>query len=231
MVRRIIWTIESLNGRSDEDIRGIMANAIRLEDQHTASLCASVLATRNVQKFDDKPSRRRSGGGTSSIAAEVAEKMGQFARELSLRLDLSKETARRKAGGVKSFVYHEIVDSSGNAKLGGAEKTKVLQVDRYLSYRLGDDTITISAFLLPGEDKTQMHYEVHAPPSLFPEGIPLIETVRNTSYVPTGGTERYLFKEYPTLAEALQNYERILRKLQEMRGIQPLAAKPVDSST
>jgi len=159
--------------------------------------------------------------------------MGRFAKQLSERFDLSEETAKLKSANYKGFVAHALVDSRGRAKTGGAEKTKALQFDRLLSYRLGDVTVTLSAFLFVDDEPVKVKYQVNAPPEFLPDGVSFEVSGRKGLYKPRAGTDQYLFKEHASLKDALEAYETLIQKLQKSFNISPLgeSLKAAVSST
>lgn len=222
MTKSVEWTRERLNALDDLQIRNLMQNAVNANRQDLVLLCEEVLSTRSVKTPRSRNRGSRQQNGTKAFADEIAEQMGIFARELGQRFDLSEETARLASANARGFVAHALVDSRGRAKAGGAEKTKKLQFDRLLSYRLGDASVTLSVFLLPGDELERVRFQVNAPREFVPDGVPFEASGRKGLYKPRAGTERYLFKDYPSLMEALQAYGVLVQQLQASVGIDPL---------
>jgi hypothetical protein len=225
MVKSINWTRERLDTLDEQQLQNLMTNAINANRQDLVLLCEEVISTRpsktsrsrNPRSFPQK-------NGAKAFADEIAEQMGIFAKELAQRFDLSEETARLKSAGAKGFVAHALIDSRGRAKTGGAEKTKKLQFDRLLSYRLGDASVTLSVFLLPDDGLDKVRFQINAPSHFLSDGVPFESSGRIGLYKPRAGTERYRFKDYPSLEEALDAYAVLVQELQAAFGIKPLGA-------
>ena len=222
MVKFIEWTRERLFALDDLQLRNLTQNAVNANRHDLVLLCEEVISTRSVRTPRSRNTGSRQQSGAKAFADEIAEQMGMFAKELGRQFDLSEETARLKSANAKGFVAHALVDSRGRAKTGGAEKTKKLQFDRLLSYRLGDASVTLSVFLLPGDDLEKVRFQVNAPREFVPDGVPFEASGRKGLYKPRTGTEQYLFKDYPSLTEALRAYGVLVQKLQVAVGIDPL---------
>lgn len=222
MVKDFNWTLERLDALSEGQIRELMINAERRDRQDIVEMCSAVLAKIAPTRAKRTNAPRRSSSGAKALADELAEEIGVFAVALAKRFDLSEETARRMSAGTKGFVAHKLVDSRGRAKTGGAEKTRKLQFDRLLSYRLKDCTITVSAFLLSGDDTERVRFEVIAPPDMLADGRSLDLSARKGLYLPRSGTQHYVFKECANLRDALEEYGNLVGKLQQEFAIKPL---------
>jgi hypothetical protein len=222
MVKAVEWTRERLATLNDLQLRKLMQNAVNAGRQDLVVLCEQLIATRPLKTSRSRSQEPHLHSGAKARADELAEMMGAFAKELGRQLDLSEETARSKSANTKGFVAHTLVDSRGRAKTGGAEKTKKLQFDRLLSYRIGDTTVTLSVFLLLGDELENVRFQVNAPSAFIPDGVSFEFSGRNGLYRPRAGTEQYRFKDYPSLKEALYAYEALVRKLQAEFGINTL---------
>ena len=222
MVRSIEWTRERLETLDDLQLRNLMQNAANANRQDVVLLCEGVISTRPVKMSRSRNLVSRPQNGAKAFADEIAEQMGIFARGLGKRFDLSQETARLKLADAKGFVAHAWVESRGRAKTGGAEKTKKLQFDRLLSYRLGDASVTLSVFLLPSDELEKVRSQVSAPGEFLPDGVPFESSGRKGLYKPRAGTERYRFKDYASLKEALNAYANLVQELQTAFDVKPL---------
>ena len=91
---------------------------------------------------------------------------GQLAavgKEMAEKYDLSEETAKARSAGVKGFRSHKLLDAKGYAKLGGHQRDGTVAVDRYISYRRGNDIVSLGVWLLKDAPVEDHEFHVAAP--------------------------------------------------------------------
>jgi hypothetical protein len=116
------------------------------------------------------------------------------------KYDLSEETAKTKSAGVKGFRSHKLLDAKGYAKLGGHQRDGTVAVDRYISYRRGNDIVALGVWLAKDAPIEDHAFHVSAPPAMLEGGKPFSEVRPG---VPEKDTEtRHLraFKDLPAAA-------------------------------
>jgi len=170
-----LWTLEKVRALSDEDVRGLKANAERLANQLVFEMCDIVLEER-------RPPPRASVVKYGTITRTAKDKREEkdsaallevLAVRLLERFDLSKETAKRLSAGTKRFIAHSFVGKNGIAKVSGGQKSNGLIFGRYISYRLRDESCHINIVKFPSQDK--IIYEVMGSKHFFTEPKPLAE--------------------------------------------------------
>ncbi len=77
----------------------------------------------------------------------MSEQLADVGKEMAGKYDLSEETAKAKSEGVKGFQAHKLLDCKGYAKLGGMQRDGSVAVERYISYRRGNDIVYLGVFL------------------------------------------------------------------------------------
>ena len=88
-----------------------------------------------------------------------------LANDLSSTYDLSKETARKLS--TKSFLPHRLLSTNGKeSKLGGVKKRGKIAIYRYISYRLGEDILSLNAVMID-KDEERVSWRVDGPDHLL----------------------------------------------------------------
>lgn len=212
MSNKKIWTNEQIEVLTDNQIRTLAQNAIRLKQPELANQCQEVLLSRGASSQLLKKNIKMQNH-EKSFANTLAEKMGIFAIQLNSEVDLSKETARNLSSGIKGFVAHSLIDSKGRAKVGGAELNGALTFDRILTYRIRNMTVGLNVFLEKGKKIEDVRYQVSGPKFILVEGLPIQQSGRFSFFRPRKGTEEDIFQEYNNLEEALENYKKFILKM------------------
>src|SRR5712672_4668743 len=102
-------------------------------------------------------------------------------REMAEKYDLSEETAKAKSADVKGFRSHKLLDAKGYAKLGGHQRDGSVAIERYISYRRGNDIVTLGIWLLKDAPIENHEFHVTAPAEMIEGGKTFSEIRPNIS--------------------------------------------------
>jgi len=91
------------------------------------------------------------------------------------KYDLSEETAKARSADVKGFRSHKLLDAKGYAKLGGMQRDGTVAVDRYISYRRGNDIVTLGVWLLKDAPIEDHEFHVSGPASMIEGGKSFVD--------------------------------------------------------
>ena len=157
----INWTKEKINELTAQEITALQENARVRGNAEVVSWCDEILATK-------KPIRKaRTTSTTKTLEAECSHQLSELAKHLSSKYDLTAETATKKSEGVKGFRPHSLTAKNGQAKLGGEQRTGRVAMDRYISYRLKNDIVSLTAWLESKEDTENLKWQVRGPATCF----------------------------------------------------------------
>src|ERR1700716_2160231 len=106
---------------------------------------------------------------------DMSGQLAAVGKEMAEKYDLSEETAKAKSADVKGFRSHKLLDSKGSAKLGGHQRDGTVAVDRYISYRRGNDIVSLGLWLLKDAPIEDHEFHVSAPPAMLEGGKPFSE--------------------------------------------------------
>lgn len=153
----IQWSKERIELLSTAEVQSLRENALTKGYADVAASCDQVLSTR-------KPIRQsgvsRSSSPTKILESECAKQLSDLAVFLSSKYDLSPATATKLSVGVKGFRAHQLTAKNGQAKLGGDQRTGKVAIDRYISYRLGNEPVALTALLLSQESEEGLIWQV-----------------------------------------------------------------------
>jgi len=202
------WTDDRIAALSDQDLKNLLVNAERKSVADVAEKCKTELGKRNALK-PRKASKERSP--LKELEHEVSERLAVVGKEMAAKYDLSEATAKAKSEGVKGFKAHRLLDSKGFAKLGGHQRDGSVAIDRYISYRRGNDIVTLGVWLPKDAPADDHEFHVSAPAAMIDGGRPFSE-------VRPGIAEKELqnsrlirsFKDLPAAAEA---FDKALAKI------------------
>ena len=110
-----------------------------------------------------------------SRTRQVLEREPAVGKEMAEKYDLSEETAKARSADVKGFRAHKLLDSKGYAKLGGMQRDGSVAIERYISYRRGNDTVYLGVFLKKDAPLEDQEFHVIAPGALLDGGKPVAE--------------------------------------------------------
>ena len=186
------WTDDRIAALSDQDLKNLLVNAERKSVADVAEKCKERSPVKELEH-------------------EVSERLAVVGKEMAAKYDLSEETAKAKSEGVKGFKAHRLLDSKGFAKLGGHQRDGSVAIDRYISYRRGNDIVTLGVWLPKDAPADDHEFHVSAPAAMIDGGRPFSE-------VRPGIAEKELqnsrlirsFKDLPAAAEA---FDKALAKI------------------
>ncbi len=159
----ISWTKEKINELSTQEISALQENARARGNSEIVNLCTDVLAT----KTPIRKTRNSSTSTTKTLEAECSHQLSEFAIKLSNKYDLSAETAAKKSEGTKGFRPHKLTSKDGQAKLGGQQRTGKVGIDRYISYRVKNDLVSLGAWLISKDTPEELVWQVLGPQRFF----------------------------------------------------------------
>ncbi len=199
----ISWTKEKINELTAQEILALQGNARVRGNSEIMDLCTEVLATK-------KPLRKaRTASTTKTLEAECSHQLSELASQLSSKYDLSAETAAKKSEGVKGFRPHKLTSKDGQAKLGGQQRTGKVGIDRYISYRVKNDLVSLGAWLISKDSPDDLVWQVLGPQRFF-ENFKLIKesypSLFDTSHE-VGG------EEFIDFQKASERFEEVISKL------------------
>lgn len=197
----ISWTKEKINELTTQEVVALQENARVRGNSEIVNWCEEILATK-------KPIRTaRTSSTTKNLEAECSHKLSEFAKYLSAKYDLSPATASKKSEGVKGFRPHNLTSKTGQAKLGGDQRTGKVAMDRYISYRTRDDVLSLTAWLVSKDDIENLKWQVRGPSHYFIEANMTSEAGSN------GNKYKTTLEEFIEFDSACQKFEDVLEKL------------------
>jgi len=178
LVIMVDWSDDRIAALSDQDLKNLLANAERKSVADLIVKCQAEIEKRNAAK-PRKASKPRTElkEFEHAISGEIAE----VGKRMAAKYDLSEETAKAKSEGVKGFRSHKLLDAQGYAKLGGYQRDGTVAVDRYISYRRGNDIVALGVWL-PKEAPIESHeFYVSAPAAMIDGAKPFAEVLPGIS--------------------------------------------------
>jgi hypothetical protein len=156
----IDWTDDRIAALSDSDLKNLLANAQRKSVDNLIVRCQSELDKRDALK-PRKAAKPRTE--MKDFEHEMSTQLASVGRRMAEKYDLSEETAKARSAGVKGFRAHKLVGKDGQAKLGGHQRDGSVAVDRYISYRRGNDIVTLGVWLPKDTPLENREFHVSAP--------------------------------------------------------------------
>ena len=198
------WTNEELRNFTPDQLRAIAVNADSKGYKDLSDRCKAELTTRHEPA---RKSVRRRSSNTSNLESEMAEVLGGFIVALSKEFDLSRETAKRLSTGTKRFVAHKLTDPKGHAKTGGMQKSGDCQLDRFVSYRVGNTVISLTAYLATNKMPEEVEFHVYGPSEHFEFPQTWQELRPGTKVLPGANLYQYgqKFTDLSIAKEKMQN--------------------------
>jgi hypothetical protein len=196
----IDWSDEKLAALADKDLKTLLANAERKAATDLVAKCTAELEKRDAAKPRKGPKPRTE---LKEFEHNVSGEIAAVGKQMAEKYDLSEETAKAKSAGVKGFRSHKLLDAQGYAKLGGSQRDGTVAVDRYISYRLGNDIVTLGVWL-PKDAAIDAHeFHVSGPAAMIEGGKSFAEVRPSTSEKDAQETKLILtFKDLPSAAAA-----------------------------
>ena len=194
------WSDDRIAALSDQDLKNLLVNAERKSAADVIAQCKAEMEKRDAAK-PRKASKPRTE--LKEFEHDMSAQLAAVGKEMAEKYDLSEETAKAKSAGVKGFRSHKLLDAKGYAKLGGHQRDGTVAVDRYISYRRGNDIVTLGVWLLKDAPIENHEFHVSAPAEM-------IEGGKTFSEVRPGISEKDLqetrhiraFKDLPSAAAA-----------------------------
>ena len=202
------WTDEKLQALSDPDLKNLLVNAERKSATDLIAKCKAALEGRDAAK-PRKAAKPRTE--VKEFEHDMSSQLADVGKQMAEKYDLTEETAKAKSAGVKGFRAHKLLDSKGYAKLGGMQRDGSVAVDRYISYRRGNDIVTLGVFLLKDQPVEDREFHVIAPKAVLDGGKPVAEIRPTATEKQKQSADSGLaFKE---LSDAAAAFDKALAKI------------------
>ncbi len=134
---------------------------------------------------------------------DVSGQLAVVGKEMAEKYDLSEETAKARSAGVKGFRSHKLLDAKGYAKLGGHQRDGTVAIDRYISYRRGNDIVSLGVWLPKDAPIEDHEFHVAAPAGMIEGGKSFVEARPGISEKDAQETRQMrVFKDLPSAAAA-----------------------------
>ncbi|ABE63327.1 conserved hypothetical protein [Nitrobacter hamburgensis X14] len=194
----IDWTDDRIAALSDSDLKNLLANAERKSVDELVVRCQAELDKRNALK-PRKAAKPRTE--LKEFERDMSVRLADVGKQMAEKYDLSEETAKAKSAGVKGFRAHKLVGSDGQAKLGGLQRAGFVAVDRYISYRRGNDIVSLGVFLPKDQDISEHLFFVIAPQAMLERGEP-VDAIRDNHGQKQSADSGLAFKDLESAADA-----------------------------
>ncbi len=166
------WSDDRIAALSDQDLKNLLVNAERKSVAGVVAQCRAELEKRHAAKPGRAAKPRTE---LKEFERQVSEQIAAIGNEVAGKYDLSEATAKAKSAGIKGFKAHRLLDSKGHAKLGGLQRNGAVAIDRYISYRRGNDIVTLGAWLAKDAPVDAHEFHVSAPAAMIEGGRPFSE--------------------------------------------------------
>src|SRR5438270_5771931 len=166
------WTDDRIAALTDQDLKNMIVNAERKDATEIILQCQAELEKRNAAK-PRKTAKPRTE--IKEFEHDVSAQLAAIGKEMAEKYDLSEETAKARSAEVKGFRAHKLLDSKGYAKLGGSQRNGTVAIDRYISYRRGNDIVTLGVWLAKDQPLEAHEFHVSAPAAMIEGGQPVSE--------------------------------------------------------
>jgi hypothetical protein len=200
LVMMVDWSDDRIAALSDQDLKNLLVNAERKSVAAVVAQCKAELEKRDAAK------PRKAAKPRTELKEFEHDMSGQLAavgKEMAEKYDLSEETAKARSAGVKGFRSHKLLDAKGFAKLGGNQRDGTVAVDRYISYRRGNDIVTLGVWLSKDAPLEDHEFHVSAPAGMIEGGKPFSEVRPGVSEKDLQETRHIrAFKDLPSAAAA-----------------------------
>jgi hypothetical protein len=196
------WTDERIAALSDQDLKNLLANAEKKSVEDVVGKCKAEQDKRQAAK------PRREGKPRSEVKEFEHQMSGEIAevgKRMADKYDLSEESAKVKSEGVKGFKSHKLLDAKGYAKLGGHQRNGAVAIDRYISYRLGNNIVSLGVWLPKDLPLDAHEFHVIGPADMIDGGRPIPEVRPGPESELQAGHIVATFKDLPNAAAAFDN--------------------------
>ena len=166
------WSDDRIAALSDQDLKNLLVNAERKSVAEVIAQCKAEMEKRDAAK-PRKASKPRTE--LKEFEHDMSGQLATVGKEMAAKYDLSEETAKANSVGVKGFKAHKLLDAKGYAKLGGMQRDGSVAIERYISYRRGNDTVYLGVFLKEDAPLEDQEFHVIAPGALLDGAKPVAE--------------------------------------------------------
>jgi len=154
------FTPEKLEKYSYEDLVSIRARTLEKGlYPDLVTMCDVELAKRPPPP----PPRKTKAYPIRQLEKNVCKQLEKLANKLSVKYDLSPETARTLSEGTKGFVPLELLSPNGTPKTGDGQRGGHVAIDRYISFKIGDELAALVAIIENDVDPSEIKFQVLAP--------------------------------------------------------------------
>jgi hypothetical protein len=194
------WSDDRIAALSDQELKNLLVNA---ERKSAAGIIAQCRA--EIEKRDAARPRKGSKPRTElkEFEHDISAQLAAVGKEMADKYDLSEDTAKANSAGVKGFRSHKLLDAKGLAKLGGHQRDGTVAIDRYISYRRGNDIVTLGVWLLKDAPVEDREFHVSGPAAMIEGGKSFAEVRPGISEKDLKETRHIrAFKDLPSAAAA-----------------------------
>ena len=194
------WSDDRIAALSDQDLKNLLVNAERKSAADIIAQCRAEIERRDAAR-PRKGSKPRTE--LKEFEHDISAQLAAVGKEMADKYDLSEDTAKANSAGVKGFRSHKLLDAKGLAKLGGHQRDGTVAVDRYISYRRGNDVVTLGVWLLKDAPVEDHEFHVSGPAEMIEGGKSFAE-VRPGIPEKDANDTRHIraFKDLPSAAAA-----------------------------
>ena len=153
----IVWSKDRVQALSTAEVLALQENARKKGNLDIAATCDQALSTRTLVR---RSSGTRSAPSTKILEADCGKQLSEFAHYLSSKYNLSAKSALMKSVDVKGFRLHQLTSKKGQAKLGGDQRKGRVAIDQYISYRVRNEPISLTALLISKESDKGLVWQV-----------------------------------------------------------------------
>jgi hypothetical protein len=200
MVTMVDWSDDRIAALSDQDLKNLLVNAERKSVDALVAQCRAEMEKRDAAK-PRKTAKPRTE--LKEFEHEMSGQLADVGKEMAAKYDLSEATAKARSEGVKGFRSHKLLDAKGYAKLGGHQRDGSVAIDRYISYRRGNDIVTLGVWLPKDAPIAEREFHVSAPAAMIEGGQPFAEAQPDGSDKDLEAVRQIrTFKDLPSAAAA-----------------------------
>lgn len=176
------WTREKVAALKTDDLPKLRVNAAKIDAADVVAWCDEELSVRNVKAA--RTGRTARPDDERNAEGEAAAQLTRLAKSLLANYDLSAETAKGQSKGIKGFRALELLGKNGSAKVGGLQLNGSLALDRYISYRIGQDRVFLAYVLIKGRPIEQAKWIAVGPKRLLPDAALITDQMEGLREIP-----------------------------------------------
>jgi hypothetical protein len=161
------WSDDRIAALSDQDLKNLLVNA---ERKSVAGLIAQCKAEREKRDAAKPRNGARPRTELKEFEHAISGELAAVGKAMAEKYDLSEQTAKARSTDVKGFRSHKLLDAKGYAKLGGQQRDGSVAIDRYISYRRGNDIVSLGVWLAKDAPIEDHEFHVVAPAVMIEGG-------------------------------------------------------------